>query len=136
MTASDHRLQWHELPERLQDDVERALGASVVEAVSQRGGYSPALASSCALADGRRVFVKAVSPAQNPDSPAMMRREAEIARCLPAGAPAPLLFHELDDDEWIVLVFEHIDGRLPTTVGAERARPRHGCDGGAGRAHT
>jgi len=44
-----------------------------------------------------------------------MRREAEIARCLPAGAPAPLLFHELDDDEWIVLVFEHVDGRLPTT---------------------
>jgi serine/threonine protein kinase len=115
MTASDHRLQWHELPERLRADIERALGASVVDAVSQRGGYSPALAASCTLADGRRVFVKAVSPAQNPDSPAMMRREAEIARYLPAGAPAPLLFHELDDDEWIVLVFEHVDGRLPTT---------------------
>ncbi|MDQ1480538.1 MAG: hypothetical protein QOI44_1399 [Actinomycetota bacterium] len=88
MTARDHRLRWHELPEHVCADIEGALGSSVVDAESRRGGYGPSLASVCVLADGRRVFVKAVSPAQNPDSPRMTRREAEINRCLPAGAPA------------------------------------------------
>ena len=115
MTAPDHRLQWHELPERLRSGIERALGSAVVHAASQRGGYSPSLASICVLADGRRVFIKAVSPAQNPQSPMMMRREAEIARCLPDGAPAPALLHELDDGTWIALVFEYIEGRVPVT---------------------
>jgi aminoglycoside phosphotransferase (APT) family kinase protein len=115
MTARDHRLRWHELPEHVRADIEGALGSSVVDAESRRGGYGPSLASVCLLADGRRVFVKAVSPAQNPDSPGMMRREAQIARCLPAGAPAPALLHELDDGAWIALVFEHVDGRLPVT---------------------
>jgi Ser/Thr protein kinase RdoA (MazF antagonist) len=115
MTATDHRLQWSELPEQLRAEVARAMGSPVVEAVSQRGGYSPSLASRCRLADGRRVFIKAVSSAQNPDSPGMTRREAEIAAALPPGAPAPALLHTLDDGEWILLVFEDIDGRLPTT---------------------
>jgi aminoglycoside phosphotransferase (APT) family kinase protein len=115
MTARDHRLRWHELPEHVRADIEGALGSAVVDAESRRGGYGPSLASVCVLADGRRVFVKAVSPAQNPDSPRMMRREAEINRCLPSGAPAPALLHELDDGEWIALVFEHVDGRLPVT---------------------
>jgi aminoglycoside phosphotransferase (APT) family kinase protein len=115
MTARDHRLRWHELPDHLRAEVEGALGSAVVEAVSQRGGYGPSLASICLLADGRQVFVKAVSPAQNPDSPGMMRREAEIARRLPGGAPAPALLHEIGDGEWIALVFEHVEGRLPVT---------------------
>jgi aminoglycoside phosphotransferase (APT) family kinase protein len=113
MTARDHRLRWRELPEHVRADIEGALGSAVVDAESRRGGYGPSLASVCVLADGRRVFVKAVSPAQNPDSPRMIRREAEINRCLPAGAPAPALLHELDDGEWIALVFDHVDGRLP-----------------------
>ncbi|MDQ1510330.1 MAG: hypothetical protein QOG50_2174 [Actinomycetota bacterium] len=115
MKARDHRLRWHELPDHVRAGIERALGSSVVEAVSQRGGYGPSLASICVLADGRRVFMKAVSPAQNPDSPGMMRREAEIARCLPDGAPAPALLHDVDDGEWVALVFEHVEGRLPDT---------------------
>jgi aminoglycoside phosphotransferase (APT) family kinase protein len=115
MTERDHRLRWHELPEHVRAGIEGALGSSVIYAETRRGGYGPSLASVCGLADGRRVFVKAVAPAQNPDSPAMMRREAEINRCLPAAAPAPALLHVLDDGEWIALVFEHVDGRLPVT---------------------
>ena len=87
----------------------------MVEAVGQKGGYGPSLAARCGLADGRRVFIKSVSPAQNPDSPAMMRQEAYIATCLPAGAPAPALLHTLDDGEWITLVFEEVPGKLPAT---------------------
>jgi aminoglycoside phosphotransferase (APT) family kinase protein len=115
MNAPGHRLQWPELPEALRAEIGGELGSPVVEAVGQRGGYGPSLAARCGLADGRRVFVKAASPAQNPDTPAMMRREARIAECLPADAPAPALLHTIDDGEWIALVFEEIPGRLPAT---------------------
>ena len=115
MNAPGHRLQWPDVPERVRAEIERALGARVVEAIGQHGGYGPSLAARCRLADGRRVFVKAVSPAQNPDTPVMMRREARIAASLPVDAPAPALLHEVDDGEWISLVFEEVDGRLPAT---------------------
>ena len=115
MSSPGHRLQWHDVPERVRVEIEAALGSAVVEAVGQRGGYGPSLAARCRLADGRRVFVKSVSPAQNPDSPAMMRREARNAGCLPSDAPAPELLHALDDGEWISLVFEDVPGRLPAT---------------------
>jgi hypothetical protein len=115
MNAPGHRLQWPDLPEALRDAITGVLGSAVVEAVGQRGGYGPSLAARCGLADGRRVFIKAVSPAQNPDTPGMMRREARIAGCLPADAPAPPLLHALDDGEWIALVFEEVSGHLPHT---------------------
>jgi aminoglycoside phosphotransferase (APT) family kinase protein len=74
------------------------------------------MAARCQLADGRRVFVKAVSPDQNPDSPAMARAEVATAVVL-AGAgvrvPAPALRWVLDDGWWVVLVFEDLDGALP-----------------------
>jgi len=56
-----------------------------VSAVNRRGGHSPSLASRCDLDDGRTVFVKAVSPDQNPDSPRMLRGARPATR--PAGAP-------------------------------------------------
>ncbi|HLQ60836.1 MAG TPA: hypothetical protein VK131_03140, partial [Candidatus Acidoferrales bacterium] len=72
MTASSSggtRLLWPELPPEIRRALEARLGAAVVEAVSRPGGFSPGLASSLRLADGRRVFVKAVSPERNPDTP-------------------------------------------------------------------
>ena len=71
MNAPSHRLQWADLPEPVRGEIDGVLGSEVVEAVGQRGGYGPSLAARCGLADGRRVFIKAVSPAQNPDSPDM-----------------------------------------------------------------
>src|SRR5437667_6191947 len=115
MTDPRHRLQWAEVPAHVRADLERALGSAVVEAVNQRGGYGPSLAARCGLADGHRAFIKAVSPAQNPDSPGMMRREGRIAAALPADAPAPALLHVYDDGEWVALAFEEIAGRLPHT---------------------
>jgi hypothetical protein len=115
MTEPSHRLQWVDVPAPVRAELERALGGAVVEAVNQRGGYGPSLAARCGLADGRRAFIKAVSPAQNPDSPGMMRREGRIAAALPADAPAPALLHVYDDGEWIALVFEEVAGRLPHT---------------------
>jgi aminoglycoside phosphotransferase (APT) family kinase protein len=113
MNAPGHRLQWADLPAALRAEIEAVLDSTVVDAVNQQGGYGPSLAARCALADGRRVFIKSVSSAQNPDSPRMTRREARIAECLPASAPAPALLHTLDDGDWITLVFEEVDGRHP-----------------------
>jgi hypothetical protein len=115
MQTPDHRLQWSDLPGFVRVAIEGTLGTSVVEALGQRGGYGPSLAARCRLADGRRVFIKAVSAAQNPDSPDMMRREREIAACLPPDAPAPALLDSIDDGEWIALVFEDIEGTSPAT---------------------
>jgi aminoglycoside phosphotransferase (APT) family kinase protein len=115
VNAPGHRLQWPDLPEFVRDEIEGVVGAKVVESVGQRGGYGPSLAARCALADGRRVFIKAVSPAQNPDTPKMMRQESYIAGCLPPDVPAPALLHTIDDGEWIALVFDEVPGRLPAT---------------------
>jgi len=115
MTDPGHRIQWADVPAYVRAALERALGSAVVEAVNQRGGYGPSLAARCGLADGRRAFIKAVSPAQNPDSPGMMRREGRIAAALPADAPAPALLHVYDDGDWIALAFEEVAGRLPHT---------------------
>ncbi len=115
MTDPGHRIQWTDVPAYVRADLERALGSPVVDAVNQRGGYGPSLAARCGLADGRRAFIKAVSPAQNPDSPRMMRREGRVAAALPDDAPAPALLHVYDDGEWIALAFAEVDGRLPHT---------------------
>ena len=108
-----HRLQWSEVPADVRARIAASVGAEVVGAVGQRGGYGPGLAARCVLADGRRVFVKAVSPRLNPDTPAMVRAEAATGAALPVGAPAPRLLHVVDDGSWVALVFEDVDGRHP-----------------------
>jgi aminoglycoside phosphotransferase (APT) family kinase protein len=113
--ASGVRIGWSDLPDEIRHAVERILGAPVVEAVSQPGGFSPGTADRVRTATGRRAFVKAVSPAQNERSPQMHRREAIITAALPASAPAPQLLGCHDDGDWIVLVLQDIEGRNPVT---------------------
>lgn len=107
------RLTWDELPPSVRRGIEEAVGGRVVEASSRRGGYSPSLAASCRLDVGRQVFVKAVSPEQNPEAPDILRREVAVTAALPEDAPAPRLLHALDDGCWVVGVFEHVAGTLP-----------------------
>jgi hypothetical protein len=111
--VNTHRLQWEQLPRALQTTIESMVGARVAASASGAGGYSPSLASRCDLDDGRRVFVKAVSAAQNPETPGMLRREIDITRRLPRDVPAPSLLYSFDDGEWVAAVFEYIDGRPP-----------------------
>src|SRR5438128_694352 len=104
-----NRLTWTELPTAVRAWIESVVGAPVVGAVSQSGGFSPGLAARLTLADGRRVFAKAVGLERNPDSPEMHRREAAIASRIPADAPAPKLLWSYDDGDWVALVFEDVD---------------------------
>jgi aminoglycoside phosphotransferase (APT) family kinase protein len=113
--ASGQRLPWAQLPARLRRVLEVRLGAQVEEALTQPGGFSPGLAASLRLVDGRRIFLKAVSSAANPASPNMHRREARIAAALPAVVPTPRFLWSHDDGDWVALAFQHIDGHPPQT---------------------
>jgi aminoglycoside phosphotransferase (APT) family kinase protein len=111
--AAGVRVHWEQLPESVRSAIERRLGARVVEAVTQPGGFSPGLAARLRLDDGRRVFVKAVSETANPDTPIMHRREARIVAALPATAPVPRLLWIYDEDGWVALGYEDVVGRHP-----------------------
>lgn len=107
------RLTWTDLPAAVRERVGEILGSPVVEAVSQPGGFSPGSADRVRTAAGRRAFVKAVSPAQNPDTPDLHRREISVLRTLTSVASVPQLIEAYDDGEWVALVVEDVEGRHP-----------------------
>jgi aminoglycoside phosphotransferase len=111
--ATGVRAAWESAPARLRAAVAAALGAPVVEARTQSAGFSPGVAARLRLADGRRAFVKAVSGAANPDSPGIHRSEAAVAAALPPDVPAPRLLATFDQDGWVALLFEDIEGATP-----------------------
>jgi aminoglycoside phosphotransferase (APT) family kinase protein len=111
--AEGVRVHWEQLPEAVRGAIEDRLGGKVAEAVTQAGGFSPGLAARVRLDDGRRVFVKAVSEAANPDSPTMHRREARIVAALPTSAPVPRLLWIYDEKGWVALAYEDVSGRHP-----------------------
>lgn len=111
--SGGRRLTWAEVDPGVRAALEAALGAGVVDSADEPGGFSPGLAARCRLADGRRVFLKAVSPAQNPTACRIHRREAEVAAQLTPDVPAPRLLHVHDDGRWVALAFEEVDGRQP-----------------------
>jgi aminoglycoside phosphotransferase (APT) family kinase protein len=113
--ATGARLHWDQLPGTLRHALEARLGSTVTESVTQPGGFSPGVAARLRLADGRRVFLKAISSHPNSDSPAMHRREARIAAALPVSVPTPRLLWSYDDGDWVAVVFEDVDGWTPVT---------------------
>src|SRR5918995_3384280 len=112
--ATGRRVEWGAAPAWLRGEVEARLGARVAGAATQAGGFSPGVAARLRLVDGRRVFVKAVGPEPNPDSPAAHRAEARNMALLPRSAPAPRLLWSLDRRGWVALAFEDVDGAQPT----------------------
>ncbi|HJP78603.1 MAG TPA: aminoglycoside phosphotransferase family protein [Pseudonocardiaceae bacterium] len=107
------RIGWADVPEHVRSALAARLGADIVAEVSQPGGFSPGLAARLRLADGRRVFVKAVGTERNPESPEMHRREIEILRALPRELPVPALLDSYDDGDWVALVIEDVEGSSP-----------------------
>src|SRR5438105_15321277 len=53
-----------------------------------RMDFSPGVAARLRLADGRGLFVEAVGPTLNAESPAIRRREARIVSALPLTVPS------------------------------------------------
>lgn len=109
------RLHWEQAPGRLREAFEEWAGSPVREAVTQPSGFSPGVASRLLLANGRRLFVKAVGPDINPHSAGIHRREIQSLSGLPDDVPAPRLLwsHDEGEDGWVALALEDIEGRHP-----------------------
>jgi hypothetical protein len=110
------RLAWEAVPLPVRARIEHELGSSVTFAQTAEMGFSPALAALLRLDGGREVFAKAIGPDHLSGAPGgqdLYRREARIARRLPAGLPAPRLLATLETNDWVVLLFEPVRGRHP-----------------------
>lgn len=107
------RLDWRDLPRSVRGRIESLAGARVTAEMSATSGFSPGFCAVLELTDGRAVFVKAVSPDQNPHSPELARAEIRAARALPPGVPAPTLRWWDDDGHWVLLGFDAVAGRSP-----------------------
>ncbi|WP_170284723.1 phosphotransferase [Kribbella amoyensis] len=64
-------------------------------------------------ASGRRAFVKGVGPELNPDTPTLFRREIAAMQAISPLPQVPRLYEVYDDGEWVAMLLEDIDGRLP-----------------------
>ncbi|MBT0995348.1 phosphotransferase [Cellulomonas sp. DKR-3] len=113
LAFSGQRLDWRDLPRHVREQISTASGAQVTAEIGATSGFSPGFAAVLELADGRGVFVKAVSPEQNPVSPSLARAEIRNAAALPPQVTAPRLLWSRDDGEWVVLGFEVVHGRSP-----------------------
>ncbi len=107
------RLQWSHLPPVVRSLVAERCGSAVVDAQSQDSGFTPGFASVLTCEDGTQHFVKAASVKAQKLFAHSYREEARKLAELPADVPAPPLLWVHDDDEWVVLGFEYVDGRAP-----------------------
>ncbi|QIX27367.1 phosphotransferase [Nocardioides sp. JQ2195] len=108
------RLEWQFLPAHIRGLVEGHCGSPVTGAVSQGGGFTPGFASVLTCADGTQHFVKAASVKAQRMFALSYREEARKLLALQDDVPAPRLLWTHDDDDWVVLGIEHVDGQLPT----------------------
>ena len=107
------RLDWGLLPPALRTVIERRVGSPVVSADSAGAGFTPGFASTLTCADGSKHFVKAASKkAQRPFADSY-REEARKLRALPPGLPVPRLLWSHEDDLWVALELEYVDGPNP-----------------------
>jgi hypothetical protein len=119
--ATARRPHWADLPASARDAIEFRLGSRVMRTSSTGIGFTPGFASRLDLADGRRVFVKAASDADDArygwQLSAAYREEIRKLRALPSDLPAPALLWTVDADiagvRWVILCFEYVDGAPP-----------------------
>lgn len=121
------RITWPDLPTAVRDEVERSMGATVVEWKGQHGGFSPGTADRLVFDHGRRAFCKAVSRGLNEGALGLCQRELEVNRHLPSTLPVPAMLHGVQievagDDElgtepdtWVLMLFDDLEGRHPHT---------------------
>jgi hypothetical protein len=113
--AEGVRLDWSAVPPSVRGAVETWAGSEVARAISQPSGFSPGVAARLRLANGQRLFLKAIGPTPNADAVRFHRREGRIVSALPHDVPVPRLrwMYDSADDGWVVLVFDEVDGDHP-----------------------
>jgi hypothetical protein len=113
VAAVGKRIVWADLPADVRRGVETILGGPVLRTISQAGGFSPGTADRVLTERGRWAFVKAVSSDQNPDSPQMLRREADIVERLGSRPWLAPYVGRYDDGHWVALVLDDVVGTTP-----------------------
>jgi hypothetical protein len=97
------RAAWADTPEPVRAAVAEALGATIADHTDLHGGMSPGPAAGLRLADGRQVFVKAVSAEVRVHNHTMIRQESAILDALPSSVPAPRRLATVEHGPWIAL---------------------------------
>ena len=116
--AEGSRVEWADVPEQVRAAIEGACGATVAEAATAPGGFSPGLAARVLCADGRRWFVKAASGQVNSDTPRLHRQEARVlgdldSLIMSGRLPVPRLRATVEHGSWFALILDDVDGRHP-----------------------
>ena len=124
------RPSWVAAPQSLRRGVCEALGSDEVDSVDVHGGMSPGPAAVLSLADGRRVFVKAVSAAVGAGSHELYGWEAVALEAMSLGVPAPELLAVVLDGDWLALVTSWVPGATagPPWTSAAFASVLDACD--------
>lgn len=112
--AAGVRLPFEKVPVAVRAWVERTLGSAVVSASTQQGGFSPGVAARLVTASGRRAFVKTVGTSLNPKTPTLFRQEIVAVEAIGPLSSTPRLLDVYDDGDWVGLLFEDIEGWLPS----------------------
>ena len=107
------RIPYAEVPAAARAWVDDLLGSPVVSTDEQVGGMSPGNATRVVCADGTRAFVKGVGEELNPLSPGIHRREVTVLGMLGHHEMWPALLGSYDEDGWVVLVLEDVEGGHP-----------------------
>jgi aminoglycoside phosphotransferase (APT) family kinase protein len=110
---SGQRLDWRDLPAHIRRRIALLAGSEVTAESSATSGFSPGFVAVLELADGSAVFVKAVSPRENPQAPEQARAEIRVVQSLPDEVPAPRLLWWDDDGEWVLTGWAAVHGRTP-----------------------
>lgn len=106
------RVEWQFLPPHVRDLIAERCGSPVISAESMGGGFTPGFASVLTCEDGSRHFVKAAATKAQKLFAASYREEARKVAALADCVPAPRLLW-VHDQDWVVLGFEHVEGRAP-----------------------
>jgi aminoglycoside phosphotransferase (APT) family kinase protein len=108
------RVEWPLLPPMLRRGIEQRLGSPVAHAETAGAGFTPGFASTLTTEDGRRFFVKAANKVAQAPFAESYREEVRKLQALPSGLPVPRLLWSHEDDLWVVLALEHVEGPNPS----------------------
>ncbi|MFJ3904206.1 phosphotransferase [Streptomyces sp. NPDC090025] len=100
---------WADLPDTLRTRIAERL-AAVGSAEPVAGGFTPGVRVRMPVEGGRAAFVKAI-PADDALA-SMYRTEGAVNLTLPPRV-GPRLLATLEADGWVVLAFDHVEGRHP-----------------------
>ena len=109
-TGVEAKPPWRSVPRAVREETAAALGAPVVRAMRVWGGYSPTPTFRLRLADGRRAFFKAASPASTAFAQIAHEREERVYRELGdlIAGWAPRLLGSFERDPWRVMLLEDL----------------------------